>query len=392
MLNSYQFRAPVLGKIRLGIKKVSQYGKEYPANVDYFVLTDLEPDLREAITARYGEDPKELDIMFISENIEDNIPAWYKWYAGGKKNEKGELVGGRLRCYGDGPHLDGTPGTAVYLEKKDPVTRIAPQRPCMGEQCPDFFDMNKKQQCAQTMQVFCMLPFVSFDGVFEIDTRSKLSMRNFLDQLHWAQRIYEGKIAFQPFRIYREEEVITFMDKDGSQKTSTHAIMKLRDNRKNVDKLGPQIRQRLEAARGMSILLPSSQELIERPCGAAFAIDEGEQAIEDRKLIAAKVMTAEELVDSDPEVIAAFDELEQVVGKKFDRKNRLVSVRKKEKEPDMRAAVLATLWEHIGKIRAEAAANTAPVVAQEPPTAPAIIAGAETAPVVPATEDPNSIM
>lgn len=396
MLNSYQFRAPVLGKIRLGVKKVSQHGKEYPANVDYFVLNDLDPDLRELVVSRYGEDPRELDIMFVSDNVEDNAPAWYKWYAGGRKNDKGELVGGRLRCYGGGPHVDGTPGSAVYLEKKDPVTRIAPQRACAGEQCPDFFDMNKKQQCAQTMQVFCMLPLVSFDGVFEIDTRSKLSMRNFLDQLHWAKRIYEGKIAFQPFKIYREEEVISFMDKDGSQKTSIHAIMKLRDNRKNADKLGPQIQRFFMSVQGMQILLPSSQELIERPCGAAFAIDEGEQAIEDKKAVAAKVMTAEDLVDSDAEVIAAFDELGQAVGKVYDRKARLVSVRKKEREPDMKAAVLATIKEAVAGIRADSAANTASAVSSAPQTAsavseaPAILAGEAATPV--ATDDPNSIM
>jgi len=78
-------RLPRLGIIRLGIKKKSAKGVEYPAEVDYFVVP---PEVQKL----YGEKPKELDVMIPLNEIEAVFPCAYKHYGSSKG----------LKCSGDG--------------------------------------------------------------------------------------------------------------------------------------------------------------------------------------------------------------------------------------------------------------------------------------------------
>src|SRR3990167_1112232 len=77
-------RLPRLGKIRLGIKKLAKSGKEYPAEVSWFVVP---PEVAKV----YGEKPTELDVMFPTEDEHMVFPQAYRWY-----------VSNGLRCKGNG--------------------------------------------------------------------------------------------------------------------------------------------------------------------------------------------------------------------------------------------------------------------------------------------------
>ena len=78
-------RLPRIGLIRLGIKKKNAKGMEYPAAVDYFVVPD-------EVKKVYGEQPRELDIIFPLDEVDDIFPQFYKRYG----HSKG------LVCKGDG--------------------------------------------------------------------------------------------------------------------------------------------------------------------------------------------------------------------------------------------------------------------------------------------------
>src|SRR3990167_6183180 len=83
---SEQRRLPRLGKIRLGIKKISQRtGKEFPTETSYFVVP---PEVAKI----YGETPTELDVMIPVEDASVRIPQAYEMYGSGKG----------LKCIGDG--------------------------------------------------------------------------------------------------------------------------------------------------------------------------------------------------------------------------------------------------------------------------------------------------
>jgi len=80
-----RFRMQRLGKIRLGVKKTSKKGNEYPSAVDYFVCP---PEVKEI----YGDKPRRLDIMIPHDDVESIFPISLKRY--------GSQSG--LICRGDG--------------------------------------------------------------------------------------------------------------------------------------------------------------------------------------------------------------------------------------------------------------------------------------------------
>lgn len=83
-------RLPRAGKIHLGDKAISEKtGKEYPRALDYFKWPD---EYAEELTALFGEQAREIPIMFPVDDKELVAPQWYKRYGSGSG----------LVCRGDG--------------------------------------------------------------------------------------------------------------------------------------------------------------------------------------------------------------------------------------------------------------------------------------------------
>ena len=335
---------PILGKIRLGVRKEASSGALYPASVEYFVLDDA-PGVEEV----YGADPKSLDIIFPGDDLNLIIPTWFKMYSAGTRAANGELKGGRLNCRGDGPRKvseDGEtteiPGVAIHYAMRDPVTRVAPSRACLGPQCVDWFDAKGNPKCKQMMKVICVLPRVSWYGGFEIDTSSWYSIHSFHNQLKYIRSMNNGVVMGIPFRIVREEVSTTFYDKrKEAEATGTQWIMKLKPNEQLLVTHGEEIKRKMSTMSSMryTLALESSQEkLLHAPMEDHFPVHDAEPSSSDA------VATAETLLE-DAEVKAAFGALEIATGKTFSQKARLIAIRKKENEPDMRGAVLAELIE-----------------------------------------------
>lgn len=356
-------KLPILGKIRLGVRKEARSGSLYPSTVEYFVLDDA-PGVADV----YGSDPKALDIIFPMDSLEDVIPTWFKWYSAGRTNKDGDAMGGKLNCYGNGPGPDGAPGVAHYLAQRDPVTKVVPTRPCLGEQCPDWRSTNGQQQCKQMMRVFCILPRVSLYGVYQIDTSSWRSIHSFHDQLNLVATLNSGVIKMIPFMLVREEETTTFYDtKSKKDQTGRQFIMRLKPNERFFELHGEDVKKKISAFSSAQFVLGQSrQELLEAPTEDLVpSLPEGDSSAEVPQVD--PIQMAESVL-ANPEVIRLFTELEQLMGKQFPHKARMLSVRRREREPNVLQVVIDELKGKIAELSAKQAAAPAEPAAPEAPS------------------------
>ena len=170
-------RLPRLGKIRLGIKvqystkliegiKVPLYR---PKEVDYFVCPA-------EIQKVYGDEPKELNIMFPLNDPEALFPQCYKWYGSGAG----------LKCRGDGE-------TALRLNED---TKEMEERTCPCE-------LLEEGKCKQVASLSFMMPGIKIGGVYQIDLSSYHSIVDINSGLDYAMAMLGGRIAMVPFVLRR---------------------------------------------------------------------------------------------------------------------------------------------------------------------------------------------
>ena len=153
---SQEVRLPRRGRIRLGIK-VNGRESDYPHPVDYFVCP---PEVQHI----YGDRPRELNIMFPTEDAEQWASQYYRCYS----HSHG------LICKGDGniamALVDPDTGELASRDTSEPVYRPTP---CPGESCPEY-----GHRCRRVMNLQFLLPDVPGLGVWQLDTSSYWSMVN----------------------------------------------------------------------------------------------------------------------------------------------------------------------------------------------------------------------
>jgi len=163
-------RLPRLGKIRLGIKKVSaKTGKEYPSETDYFVCP---AEVRKVC----GDEPKELNISFPMNDPEVIFPQCYKWYGSSKG----------LKCRGDGVNA---------LRLNDETGEMEEQK------CP--CELLENGKCKQRASLVFMMPDVAIGGVYQIDLSSYHSIVDINSGIDYARALLNEQIAFVPFKLKR---------------------------------------------------------------------------------------------------------------------------------------------------------------------------------------------
>lgn len=170
-------RLPRVGKIHLGIKKTNGNGKEYPVQTDYFVVAPSDTTPEAAATtfkAVYGDQPKELDIMFPLNDREDFFPQAYKRYSGAG-----------LMCKGNG------------LRAIEMVESQLVEKECDPEFCEHF----ASGKCHLRGHLQVMLPTVPGMGIWQIDTGSFNSVRNINSAITFIQTLTGGRVAMIPLKL-----------------------------------------------------------------------------------------------------------------------------------------------------------------------------------------------
>ena len=151
-------RLPRLGKIRLGIKLQTDEGTEYPSPTDYFVCPD-------EVKKVFGEKPKELQIMFPTEDEKQWASQYLRCYS-----ETGDLI-----CRGDGEIAVARVET-IGRERSSrykPITKLL-EMPCDPDRCPCY----QKGYCHRVLNLQFLLPDCPGLGVYQLDTTSFYSIVN----------------------------------------------------------------------------------------------------------------------------------------------------------------------------------------------------------------------
>lgn len=194
-------RLPRQGKIALGIKKKSEKGAEYPAEVDYFVLKPTTPNEDEAnrLIAKfhklYGEQPKSIQIMFPMSNRESIFPQYYKRYG----------ASSGLKCKGDGKTAvamseEFTEGLSVIGEREG-----MPEVQCLGENC--VYQQSSPAQCTRCATLQVLLPELEGAGVWQITTGSFYSIVNLNSSMDYIEAM-AGRIHMIPLTLLRAPQKI----------------------------------------------------------------------------------------------------------------------------------------------------------------------------------------
>lgn len=255
-----QTRMPRLGKIRLGEKRTSKNGKEYPAATDHFVFDEDVPELEKL----YGKDCREIyPVMLPADDEEIWFPTSRSAYG---------ASGLYCRC------SDGETATRVFTpEDQQSVAflRAAGQvvekgemfdLPCPGEDCP----LMASKKCKNIGRLFLILPIVPRFGVYEITTSSFNGIVNVLNVAR-AVKSMIGHVAGVPFALKLEPIQV---QPDGKAKTVHVLNLECRASLASLAAMG----KRLRAGGGALALIDAPDTVPEDlfPFGGA-ALDEGLQ-------------------------------------------------------------------------------------------------------------------
>lgn len=219
-------RWQLAGNIRLGVKLTNKEGKEYPKEVDYFILDPNTPNAktREQLLAEfnkeYGDEPKSIDIMFPGDSLDTIFPQWYKRYGSSTL----------LQCQGDGMDAAGNPGTAVCMSEdftkglKVTGTNASglPIVECWGDNCPYV----KSHKCNEIAVLNVLLPKISSLGIWRITTGSINSILNLNNTIELVREILRKAQIFSlagvPLKLERVPQEIAH-----EGKKTTHFILQL---------------------------------------------------------------------------------------------------------------------------------------------------------------------
>ncbi len=196
-------RLPRIGKIHLGIKVKPEGKAEYPKAVDYFVFDPNHPQYKELVDT-YGEQPKELRVVFPLDDPEAFTSQFYRLYS----RSRG------LVCKGDGETatrmFDTKTGALANRDSKEVANR---ECTCLGRECPEY----GRRGCGEVMNLQFLLPEVSGFGVWQIDTGSINSILNVNNALALVRQIY-GRVSMVPLILALEPKEVINPD-DGKKKT-----------------------------------------------------------------------------------------------------------------------------------------------------------------------------
>ncbi len=238
-------RLPRLGKIRLGIKAISQRGVEHPKEVPYFVVP---PEVAKV----YGEKPLKLDIMFPIEDELMVFPQSYKWY-----------VSQGLRCKGNGMTAkrrmaDLANGNRVPLNgeelPKDPNALVEVACPC---------PLLESGDCRQNANLMVLLPKVSLGGVYQITTGSFHNIVRINSCIDYVRGLV-GHISMVPLSLTRQEEEIQY-----EGKKAKHYLLQVVLNVNLMEVAQLRENTRMILAQTVRLVLPAPVEDGPEPTGPA---------------------------------------------------------------------------------------------------------------------------
>jgi hypothetical protein len=176
------------GKIRLGEKRKTKDGKEYPAKLDYMLFDPTDETLLPKLHQQFGDKPDKISVCFASEDVNIVFPQWYKCYG---------ATG--LLCKGDGVTANRVADGGTFIECECPTPEHCEYAISKGKQ--------GKPGCKQLASLQFFL--TEFDQMFvwQIDTTSFHSIVNVNSALDIMKRTL-GRISFIPVTLILKPQQI----------------------------------------------------------------------------------------------------------------------------------------------------------------------------------------
>jgi hypothetical protein len=212
-------RLSVSTKVSIGLPPNGD--RNHPTKLDHFVFLrkkktanrvewEIDPDL----TKHYGEQCRDLHIMFIDDDIENVFPTSYAWWTATER-----------KCWGDG-----TSATRRTLEKPGGQ----PWKPC-GSGCREL----DAGQCKPGGDLrFVLADFPRLGSVCRIHTCSYRSIRQIHSALQEIQTFTGGRLAGITGKlVVRPEEVFYFDRKEKRKKTASIWALSLEVEGEDMQKL-----------------------------------------------------------------------------------------------------------------------------------------------------------
>ena len=188
-------RLPRLGKVRLGIKKETANGIPYPTPTDYFVCP-------EEVRKVYGERPKELRIMFPTDDQTQWASQFLRCYSASRG----------LICRGDGEMAI----ARVDIKTGEIATREVTGTELREVLCnPGHCAYYQRGQCKRVMNLQFLLPDCPGFGVYQLDTSSFHSIVNVNSSLDLTRGIC-GRLSMIPLSLKLVEQEV---QPEGMRKT-----------------------------------------------------------------------------------------------------------------------------------------------------------------------------
>jgi hypothetical protein len=192
-------RLPRIGKVRLGYRDE----KGVPHALDHFCVREDGSTSRaaaEAFLEVYESEPRELDIMFPTDEVEDWCDPWYRMFSQSWKavcRGDGEVAEAKWDPNQDGPRPEGVDGgTWANKHSQSWVPRTIP---CLAERCP--MQEGDRPQCRLSLNFFFLLPKVRGIGAWQLDTRSIHGVRALLDSVALIRSVTGGRIRGLPLQL-----------------------------------------------------------------------------------------------------------------------------------------------------------------------------------------------
>lgn len=183
------------GHLRLGIKKKTDRGAEYPSKTDYIVFDPFDPALKEVWNARYGERPNKIVVAIPSNDLDRVFDLWYRCYGSSG-----------LACKGNGE-------TAVRVCQDGQWLDCD----CPGpDKCKFAWEHGPKKNgeitqtgCKRVGRLQVFLPEMPTLEVFELSTTSSNSCLNIQSALADLSAIKNGQIAGVPLGLHLRPQNVT---------------------------------------------------------------------------------------------------------------------------------------------------------------------------------------
>jgi hypothetical protein len=226
-VSDVHIKLPVLGKIRGGVKKMSKKGTEFPNETPYFFINPLveveergkpvidkktgkpmvrtNEDLQRAIEILGTNQPTELTVTFPIDPLDQPdlcLSSYLKWWGNGT-----------MKCIGDNEDAhyvgkDQVPGlnhpdvdTSKLISK---VPMRYANRKCSMDTCPQYMS----GACKAEANIRFLIPEVSGNGLFQLDTRSWQAITEIGTTLSLIKKDLQRRgyksLAYVPLKLFKQ--------------------------------------------------------------------------------------------------------------------------------------------------------------------------------------------